>query len=93
MQYFMSYTMRDENFEAATNRFLETEGAPPPPGVALQGRWHAVAGRRGWMLIESDSPEAMHRYARTWQDLLDLEITPVIDDPTIAKVMMEMRQG
>ena len=90
MQFVMTYEIREANVEAASNRFLQTEGAPPPDGVELLGRWHAVAGRRGWMLVASDDVEAMHRYARTWHDLLDLEITPVLDDPAIAKVMIDM---
>jgi len=90
MHYLMTYTVRAEHIDAASARFLETEGAAPPNGVKLQGRWHAVAGRRGWMVIESVSVEAMHRYSRMWHDVLDLEITPVLDDATIAKVMVDM---
>ena len=91
MQYLMSYSMPSSNVDAASNRFLETQGAPPPDGVSLLGRWHAMAGRRGWMVIESDDVAAVHKYSRQWHDLLDFEIVPVIGDETIAQVMIEMR--
>ena len=53
MQFIITHRIDKGTWENAVSRFLETQ-AQPPEGVTLHGRWHAVRGRRGWALRESD---------------------------------------
>jgi hypothetical protein len=48
--------------------------------IKLIGRWHDLARGRGVAICESDSAEALANWALNWNRLLNLEITPVLDD-------------
>ncbi len=86
MKFMMTYDFTADDSEDTKARFLET-GAPAPKGVTLLGRWHAVAGRCGFLLVESDDAAALFKYSAEWRDLLDLEIYPVVEDETAAGVL------
>ena len=90
MKFMMTYQIHTDGWDKAVSRFLETQ-APAPPGVNLAGRWHAAAGRNGFLLLESDDPGAIYRFAAEWHDVCDLTVTPVIDDETAGSVLSSMR--
>jgi len=48
--------------------------------VKLIGRWHHLASFTGVAIAESDDPQAVFRWALTWNGVMDLEVTPVLDD-------------
>jgi len=86
MQFHISYTIGIEQRAAAESRFKET-GALPPDGVTLLGRWHDVAGRRGFMVVESSDMTKVAGYMRGWNDLITFAIVPVISDAELAGVL------
>ena len=53
-----SYSVRPGCIKEAAARFLAGEAAPVE-GVTLLGRWHKADGSGGFVLHESDSPEAI----------------------------------
>ena len=86
MQFMVTWTIDIPQKAAAESRFLET-GAAPPAGVELLGRWHSTGDRRGFMLLESSDGVAVSTYMRTWNDLITFDITPVVNDEQLAKIM------
>jgi hypothetical protein len=86
MKYMTRWHIKEENMEAAVNRF---KNDPPevPAGVTMLGRWHQMATGYGFALIESDDPIAVARYAAAWSDLVHQEIFPVIDDSEVAQAL------
>ena len=48
--------------------------------IKLIGRWHDVAHSKGVAIFESDDTEAVFNWALNWNSVLDVEISPVLDD-------------
>jgi hypothetical protein len=86
MKYMTKWSIKEENFAAAVERF--TNNPPPmPDGVTMLGRWHQMGGGDGFGLIETDDPIALSRYISAWADLVDQEIYAVLDDSEIAQAL------
>ena len=90
MKFVMTYQMTPETRTRAVARFLEG-GAPPPEGVTMLGRWHAAAGLHGSILLESEDQTAIYRWSSEWSDLLNFDITPVVEDAEAAAVLQSMQ--
>jgi len=45
----------------------------------LIGRWHAP-GNIGVLIIEANDVVAINKYMMQWDDLVDVSVTPVMDD-------------
>ena len=58
----------------------ENDKADIGDNIKLIGRWHDVAHSKGVAIIESDNTEAIYNWALNWNGILDLEISPVLDD-------------
>ena len=79
MKFMLSWRIACENHRAAGEAFLKS-GAPMPDGVKLIGRWHGPGSVIGWALVESDDPKAVYEHVAQWASMLDLDVTPVVDD-------------
>ena len=90
MKFVMTYQINTENWDKGADRFLEGGGLPPE-GVTMLGRWHAAAGRGGYILLESDDQAAIYRWAAEWHDVCDFDITPVVEDEEAAAVLQSLR--
>jgi hypothetical protein len=79
MKFMSTYSLIPGTIGTAAEKFLAGAGAPEA-GVTLLGRWHNVDCSGGYVLYETDNPAALHRGALKWADLLEISITPVIED-------------
>jgi Protein of unknown function (DUF3303) len=88
MKYMLTFAIPADKSkrDAAFARFLET-GGQPPKGVKLLGRWTKVDMSGGYDLLETDNPEALADMAVEWNDLLDIQIIPVLEDQSTAAVV------
>jgi hypothetical protein len=77
-----STATRDEGI----SRFRKT-GGQPPKGATLLGRWTRADFSGGYDLIESDDPQALAEFALMWSDLMDLKISPVLEDQPLSDVL------
>jgi hypothetical protein len=68
-----------------SNDFRKPEGAPPQ-GVKLLGRWTRADLGGGFDLLETDDPKQLAEFSFTWSDLMELKITPVLDDQELEEV-------
>ncbi len=86
MKVMSTYSVRPGCVKEATARFLAGEGAPVE-GVKLLGRWHKTDGSGGYVLYETDSPEALMMGAMKWVDVLEIHGTVVVDDNAAGAAM------
>ena len=82
MKYMISWRVRPESYKDGVKRFLKT-GGTPPKGLKTIGRWHAPGSTVGWHLVEG-TDAALAENAVLWADLLDITVTPVIEDEVAA---------
>jgi Protein of unknown function (DUF3303) len=88
MKFMLTFTMgtdksaRNEAFE----RFLKT-GGTPPKGAKLLGRWTQVDFSRGYDLLETDDPHTLAEFALAWNDLMQIDIVPVLEDAQVSEVL------
>jgi hypothetical protein len=88
MKYLTVWNLPSGTFNATIKRFLETGGAPPK-GVTMLGRWHGMSGQ-GVAITESDDPKAIFEWRAQWGDLLDMTITPCLEDADAGAVLAGM---
>jgi hypothetical protein len=91
MKFMITYQIHTTGWDKAVSRFLETQ-APAPAGVKMLGRWHAAAGRNGYILVEGDDVSAIYRFAGEWHDLCDMAVTPVIEDAGAGAVLASLKK-
>ena len=60
------------------------------PGVKLIGRWHDLVAVGGWLICESDDISAVQSWALNWNGVLNMDVTPVVDDNE-AKTMLKKK--
>jgi hypothetical protein len=86
MHYMSIYTFTPENKNAAVARFKETGGAPPA-GIKLLARWHDLGRQRGFTICEADDPVALGIWSHRWNDIMTIEVFPIINDEQLVKVL------
>ena len=86
MKYMTRWSIREEYFAAAVERFSKN---PPeiPEGLTMLGRWHQMGSGDGFALFETDDPVALSRYILAWADLVDQEVCAVIEDAEVAQAL------
>ena len=50
--------------------------------LKLVGRWHDMVNGSGVAIFETDDIKAITAYAMGWNQFMDLDISPVVDDET-----------
>ena len=88
MKYIVAWNIPPENYKQAIETFLNT-GAAAPEGVNILGRWHALGSNHGWGLVEGDE-SAIAVHMAEWASLLELRITPVIEDQQAAASLSQI---
>ncbi|MBM3758096.1 MAG: DUF3303 domain-containing protein [Acidobacteria bacterium] len=78
MKIMVAWKISPGCYKAAVERFLGA-GAPDPEGMKTIGRWHAPGSSYGWHVFEGTLAAAAELSA-TWGDLLEFQITPVMED-------------
>ncbi|MHC5002655.1 MAG: DUF3303 domain-containing protein [Planctomycetota bacterium] len=82
----ISWKMLPGCHRLAAENFLGS-GAPLPPGLESIGRWHAPGSGYGWLLVSTDDAIALAQHVAEWANLLDLQVTPVIEDDEAATAL------
>jgi hypothetical protein len=86
MLFVITYSFDPSARNTAQDRFRKTGGLPGA-GVKLHGRWHAIAGNRGFLLAESGDSVAIGKWMQEWTDILRFEVVPVNSDEDVMKVI------
>jgi len=83
------FTPDKEKRNEAIARFLKTGGLPPK-GAKLLGRWTRLDFSEGYDLLESDDPKALTEFALAWNDIMEIEIVPVLEDQALSEVLKQV---
>lgn len=86
MKFMQTFVIAPERRDEALGRFKET-GGQPPKGVKLLGRWTAADSSGGFELIECDDAKALTAFSLQWSDLMEVTITPVVEDAEFAEAV------
>jgi hypothetical protein len=90
MKFMITYSVIPAQQKEATARFLETGGGPPD-GVRMLGRWHGSG--RGWAVAEAEQISPVYEWILRWNDLLQVVVTPVLEDAEAAEIMKKVNRG
>ena len=90
MKFMVAWKVPTGCYKAAVERFLST-GAPNPAGLKTIGRWHAPGSACGWHVVEGDAT-AVAELEAVWGDLLEVQITPVIEDAEAASSLAKVHR-
>lgn len=84
MKYMVTWKIPTQSYKEAVEVFLRT-GAPMPEGLVSLGRWHVPGSTKGWVLVETDDAVSLAEHMAEWAGMLELDISPVIEDAEAGK--------
>ena len=90
MKFMVAWKIPPGCYKAAVERFLGT-GAPDTAELKTIGRWHAPGSACGWHVVEGDAT-AVAELEAVWGDLLEVQITPVIEDAEAASSLAKVHR-
>lgn len=90
MKFIVSWKIPKGSVADAEARFLKT-GAHPPAGVKMIGRWHGMSGH-GVLIAETDDAKALYSWIGFWNDLLEFETSPCVEDAEAGAVMASFKR-
>lgn len=88
MKFMMSFSWSpDPQRRAEGIDRLKRQGTRLPEGVRLLGRWTRADLGGGFDLLETEDPSRLAEFAYQWSDLMELNITPVLEDAELAAAL------
>jgi hypothetical protein len=69
-----------EGYDAFSKMTPAQDVADRGKEIKLIGRWHDMAGGRGVVICETESVEALEKWALNWNGILNATWVPVVDD-------------
>jgi len=93
MKFMCTFTFKPEakSRDEAIARFKKT-GGQPPKGAKLLGRWTCADFSGGFDLLESEDAKALTEFALQWSDLIELHVTPVVEDAELSEVLKRIKK-
>jgi hypothetical protein len=88
MKYLVQWSVPQQTMRPAVERFLQT-GGKPPDGVTQLGRWFGMNGK-GCSVVEADDPKGVFSLVSEWQEFLEIEATPVLEDDAAGEVLAKL---
>ena len=79
MKFMITWKIPPGSHKPAAESFLGG-GAPVPEELQTIGRWHVPGSAQGFLLVEGDDEVALAQHAAEWANLLEVQMTPVIED-------------
>ena len=84
MKFMVSWRVHDSKRHEALKYFSQMSGdddlADRGDRIKLIGRWHDMQRFTGVAIIETDDAQAIASWILNWNGILDVEVTPVVDD-------------
>ena len=93
MKFMMTWSSFPETRHDAAKGFgqmTDADDEADHPGVKLIGRWHDLVAVGGCLICESDDISAVQSWALNWNGVLNMDVTPVVDDNE-AKTMLKRK--
>jgi hypothetical protein len=77
MLFFVIERFRDGDAARVGDRFKQS-GRMLPDGVTYRDSWIDPAGTRCFQIVETERPELLDAWIRCWDDLVEIEVVPVL---------------
>lgn len=90
MKFIVRWSIPKSSVLDAEARFVKT-GAAPPAGVTMIGRWHGMSGG-GVLIAETNDAKALYSWLSYWNDLLQFETTPCVEDADAGAVLGSLKR-
>jgi hypothetical protein len=90
MKFTVKWNIPKGSVVDAEARFLQT-GGMPPADVKMIGRWHGMSGG-GVLIAETSDAKALYSWLSYWNDLLEFETTPCLDDAEAGEVLASQKR-
>lgn len=90
MKFTVKWNIPKGSVVDAEARFLQT-GGMPPANVKMIGRWHGMSGG-GVLIAETNDAKALYSWLSYWNDLLEFETTPCLDDAEAGEVLASQKR-
>lgn len=90
MKFMVSWRVHEDKRHDTLKAFARmTEGddkADMGDNIKLIGRWHDLQRFTGVLICETDDPQAIASWMLNWNNVLDADVTPVLDDKEAREV-------
>ena len=86
MKFMISWSFKEGRIGDCARKFL-AEGAPPPEGATVIGRWHKTDLSGGFTLMETDDPKVGYEASVQWADMIEIDSTTVIEDSDVGPIL------
>jgi hypothetical protein len=83
MKFMVEWRVQDDKRHEALRAFAgmnEEEAASEFGDLKVIGRWHDLIGLTGVAIVETANPESLNAWLIQWNDIVDIQTTPVLDD-------------
>lgn len=84
MKYLINWRIHDDKRHEALKAFsamtAEDDRADIGDNITLIGRWHDLVAFEGMAICETEDPAAVSNWILNWNQILDCDVTPVLDD-------------
>ena len=81
MLYILNWSIKTENRHKALDRFVSADlSQEQPDGFRIKGRYHSMGDFTGVVVFEADNEAAIFQWLLNWNDLVDVEYKPVVED-------------
>lgn len=85
---FMTIVTYEPGVRDQVLKRLADEG-PMPAGIKIVGEWSSATGGRVFRLAETDDVMALRKACYAWNDLLKIDIYPVVDLEEVKKMLQK----
>ena len=90
MKFIVKWSIPKASVTGAEQRFVKTGGGPPAD-VTMIGRWHGMSGG-GVLIAETNDAKALYAWLAHWNDLLEFETTPCLEDAEAGEVLASLQR-
>lgn len=90
MKFIVKWRLPKGSVVQTEERFVKT-GGQPPAGVTMIGRWHGMSGG-GVLIAETNDAKALYSWLSHWNDLLEFETTPCVDDAEAGPILASLQR-
>lgn len=84
MKFLVTYSIHPEKRHQALQAFSQMTQADDQADlgekISFIGRWHVVGGGTGLAIVETADAQALASWAINWNNIMDIDVKPVIDD-------------
>ena len=84
MKFLVTWRVHDDRRHEVLKIFsemtAEDDRADAGASINVIGRWHDLVSFTGAAVCETDDPAAVHQWILNWNEAIDAEVVPVLDD-------------